>query len=72
MIFFFGILHYKTQINATKEVKSIEEVIICVKQVNDLTYDSFRTIFCFQRLYGVVILDRRLQRVQQSVSAKSR
>ena len=28
------------QINATKEVKSIEKVIICVKQVNDLTYDS--------------------------------
>ena len=27
------------QINATKEVKSIEKVI-CVKQVNDLTYDS--------------------------------
>ena len=25
------------QINATKEVKSIEKVIICVKQVNDLT-----------------------------------
>ena len=57
VFFFFGILHDKTQINATKEVKSIEEVIICVKQVNDLTYDSFRTICCFQRLYGVVILE---------------
>ena len=38
-----------------------------------MTYDSLRTIYCFQRLYGVVILEWQLRSVQeQSVPAKSR
>ena len=67
---YFCILSSERQIYAAKKEKSTGKVIICVKQVNDLTFDYFHTTYCFERLHGVVIMEW-LQRVRTE-SSKSR